>query len=787
MYNVSEIFKNAIKSTSRTSTITGTLITVDGAEYALNDSTFIKDSLYITNQIVNNNKLTFGAVYAGECGMVINSDIDRYSLFGARIVLNFTLDDETLPLGVFYVDTPERIGSKIKLTAVDCMSNFDKTVSEDVNGTWYEMLSYTAGRCGVELAQSQEVLEALHENTIHNYTIRQEHIATYRDALSYLCMVICANATIDNTGRLKIVTYATEPCDSNDRTSRLNGCKFSDYTTRYRGIKMRFLSDENYYPYSYYYPEPKGGLTLDCGDIPIVGGTNIVKHQIANAMCETLTTIEYVPATLYVASNPAYELGDKLECRDVNNSNDTVYTYIMAYSYDYRKKETIASYGDNPLLQNVKSKEEKKSSSMESQIASKDVVVVNATNASTLTIKQALVDVATINFSVNTDCKPIILCTIPFSMSIDGYVEFSLYNGLIPFSDAVYKGYYEKGEHFATFMYLDNALQNERRSIRIMARCFADLTSDTRTQRASIRTLENKFNSISNAPAGDIFPQDKSMWEQGSIASADGADIVSDTRIRSYFVPITGGQQYKFIADASHKLVTRIYGADKAFRIATPSSFAGADFVFTTSDTDKYIRFVLSKSDNTVITADDMDNVCWRCEPVLDFAVIPVDNTEPAMTIAELAVKAIAYTQGINAGGGDWDGTIEFTDEFDFVELESIGVIALSDNVVLEQQIPVPSTFKQAFDRVVLEQVGVAGFTDTLDVADVVLNYIFDTSKADVYEYDDKYVEAVDVYKLKTEYEYTLKEESIDRGCMSVIEIDATEYADIESVVVTDG
>ena len=58
MYNVSEKFKSAIKASNRKSAIYGTLTTVNGVEYPLNDSNIIKDSLYITNQIVNNNKLT---------------------------------------------------------------------------------------------------------------------------------------------------------------------------------------------------------------------------------------------------------------------------------------------------------------------------------------------------------------------------------------------------------------------------------------------------------------------------------------------------------------------------------------------------------------------------------------------------------------------------------------------------------------------------------------------------------------------------------------------------------
>ena len=697
MYNVSDNFKSTIKSQNRKSTIYGVLKITNGTEYLLNDGNIIKDSLYITNQIVNNSKLCFGAVYAGECGLVINSTIDRYSLFGATITLNFLLEledgtDERLPLGVFTVDTPERIGSKIKLTAVDNMSKFDISVNEDVNGTWYELLLYISKKCGVELAQTQEELEALHVNaTNQNYTIQQDKIDTYRDALSYLCIVVCANATINNVGKLKIVQYATSACDSNDRTTRLNNCKFSDYTTRYAGVKARFIANENYAPYEASNPDIKG-LTLDLGDIPIVGGTIDSKHDTVEAIMETLTQIAYVPATLYIASNPAYELGDMITCENVNNTSNSVNVYVMAYKYNYRKKETINCYGDNPLLQNIKGKNDKQFSSMESQISSKDMVIINATNAKDITIGQDLKEIVTLNFSVNADCRPICIFTVPFSIDTDGYVEFGLYNGLVALENATYKGYYEAGEHFATFMYLDDMKKSDRRSLRVLVKCYADVTSAIRVQDARIRTLEKR----SNVPEIDIFPQDKSMWEQGSIASADGGNIDSTTRIRSCFIPIKAGQKYKCTADSSHQILTRHYTTNKTYR-STTTSFTNADFEFIADATDKYIRFIIRNSDDSDITTDALDNICWSCEPVIGVKEQPVDTTEPTATITASAIKAIAYTQGINGGKGEWDGTLEFKDEFKNILLSDASVVAFRDNVTTSTQVPTKSSFSERF------------------------------------------------------------------------------------------
>lgn len=494
MYAVSDAYKSAIKSYNRTSSIYGTLTTVKGAVYPLNDRNIIKDSLYTTNQIVNNSKLCFGAVYAGECGLVINSDVDRYSLFGAEIKLNIIINNEDIPLGVYYVDTPERIGSKIKLTALDKMSNFDKELDVNTNGSWFELLSFISNECGVELAQTQEELVQMHHNvTMQSYTLSKDRIGTYRDALSYLCIVVCANATIDRYGKLKIVQYATTPCDSNNVNTRLNNCKFSDYKANYVGIKARFFKSENYYPYSAV-DENASGLVLDIGDVPIVGGTAESKNGTLHAMLETLKQIEYVPSTLYIAPNPAYDLGDLIECRNVNNSSDTVKTYVMSYRYEYRKKETINCYGDNPLLQNVKSKEEKQSSNIENQMALNSMTILNYTNADKYVIKREPVVVTNLNFSVQGECSPLFIATIPFGLDVDGMVEFSLYNGLIEMQNAVYRGYYPKGEHFATFVYMFDMEANDRMEFNVRARCYADLTSYARVQDAKINKVADAIN-----------------------------------------------------------------------------------------------------------------------------------------------------------------------------------------------------------------------------------------------------------------------------------------------------
>ena len=325
-------------------------------------------------------------------------------------------------------------------------------------------------------------------------------------------------------------------------------------------------------------------------------------------------------------------------------------------------------------------------------------------------------------------------------------------------------------------MYLDDMKKDERHSLRVLVKCYADTTSATRVQDAKIRTIEKR----SSVPAIDIFPQSKGMWEQGSIDKTSGGNIDSTTRIRSCFVPIKAGQKYKCNADTSHEILTRHYTATKTYRGTATANFTNADFEFTADATDKYIRFVVRNSSDATITSDDIKSICWDCEPVIEDET--VDTTEPTCTIKALGVKAIAYTQGINSGKGDWDGTLEFKDEFNAIPLSNISVATFGANVNVSTQIPTPASITELFGEIALNSdISVIGFTDSVSTAHVITGYLIDTTNG---EYNSNYVTADGAYMMKTEYKYTSTEQTIDRGRMTVLDMDFTEFASVESVVI---
>ena len=126
---------------------------------------------------------------------------------------------------------------------------------------------------------------------------------------------------------------------------------------------------------------------------------------------------------------------------------------------------------------------------------------------------------------------------------------------------------------------------------------------------------------------------------------------------------------------------------------------------------------MIRNSDDSNITTDELDNVCWSCEPVIEVAEQAVDTTEPTATIKALGVKAIAYTQGIN-GKGEWDGTLEFKDVFGDIPLISdMSVATFGANVNASTQIPTPASITELFGEIALNSdISVIGFTDSVNV-----------------------------------------------------------------------
>jgi hypothetical protein len=225
-YQTSDLYKEAIKKEARVTYIDGEIKTTNGSTILLNNGMLSPGSFYITNQCVNSDAFEFGSVFAAELGITLKTEIDRHILYNAEIkpFFNIQLSNkkyERIPLGVFYVNEPSRVGKDIVIKAYDKMIDLDADIVESTVGTPYDLLLFISDKCKVQLSQTREQISSLVNGTIL-LSVSPEKVSTFRDLLSYICEVTCTFSIFDREGKLKLCEYQLKPnfdLESKQRTS----------------------------------------------------------------------------------------------------------------------------------------------------------------------------------------------------------------------------------------------------------------------------------------------------------------------------------------------------------------------------------------------------------------------------------------------------------------------------------------------------------------------------------------------------------------------------------------
>ena len=501
MFPVSDAYKLAVADSHRKSKMRAVL-TIGSTVINLDDSDIIKDTVYISNQCTNGNEYEYGCVYSAECGITIKSAVDRYRLYDAELKLFWSLwtgtEWEEIPLGVYYISEPNRINDKISIKALDGMTKLDVNVDEDTQGTMVQLIPYIAGKCGVEVAQTTEELSEFVNSNVQ-WSVYEDKVETYRDLLAYICMMSCCFATFDRYGKLKLVPYATSSSVTLRKKQRFQNAQFSDYTTKFRGVKARFIAEENYAP-SEVKDDTKNGLILDMGDIPIVRGIPDNKNKWLSNVYDVLQNVSYTPCEIETLGNPAIDLGDLITNENVGKENNTYISPVTAYTWNYRGKQKIKAVGGNPKLADVKSREDRHMSSLEGSIEARDIIVKTYVNADDISFKENYKDIAKFNYSATENIKIIFLMTVRLSLGLDGVVCFQFYTDSKEDTERCFRKYLERGEHFVTITELYNADTNERHTILVRA-CMEYYESDKRKQDADITTSKNFLEAIKTTGA----------------------------------------------------------------------------------------------------------------------------------------------------------------------------------------------------------------------------------------------------------------------------------------------
>lgn len=491
MYGVSEKYLNTLTEKTKTDRVQIKITTRDGAVINIADDKLIKGSLSINNQCLNGSEFQFGCAYAGECEFSFKDDVDRYSLYDAKVEVFYyrLLEDNTeeqIPMGVYLIDEAEKTYTIVNVKALDRMTLLDVSLTKQTVGTVYELLTYLSTECGFELAQTQAEIEGLTNGT-EMFSFYPERIESLRDCLSYLSAVTATFAIFDRFGKLKLCEFHTTENWNISNDFRIKS-KFNDSETFYKGVTVRFLANQNFYPYSHIEDERGDGLILDMGDIPIVQGTPETKDLILTNIYNCLVKIKYRPSEVDYFGNPAIDLGDCVKFSEGNS-------IITNYTWKYRGQHTLKSIGLNPKLQAVKDKTYKQLVSMSADVEACKIGIYEYINSQQYVITTDPVKVITMQYSSVADGKTLFFASIQVDLDKDGEVEITYYIDQLIDEERTRRVYLSKGKHLLTLFDWVETKENARNELWVFLQPLY-VESVERVQTADIDTQKKRITAL---------------------------------------------------------------------------------------------------------------------------------------------------------------------------------------------------------------------------------------------------------------------------------------------------
>ena len=400
MYPVSEAFLSAVQENTRKYEWSGKITTVKGNVYEFTSKDIVKGSGYITRSCCGNNEIELGSVYAAEMKITLFLDVDRYSMEDAIVELfySLTLQDgtiETIPMGIFEISEVNRHIKTIELVGYDYMLRFDKSAGDITSGYPYDFLMYACEKCKVELAHTQEEIEAMPNGKELLGIYQDGNVETYRDMIFYVAQVLGRVCQINREGKLELKAYGAEPIVTMEAKHRFTS-SYSDFVTRYTAV---YSTNEVDVISEYYCLDPDDGLTMNLGVNPLLqyGLVNTREVVITNIL-NAISVINYVPFDSDTIGNPALEPMDVVNFTGGHADDDSI-SCITSVTYKINGKQTLKGVGKNPLLSSAKSKADKNIIGLLNQVETGKFVICAYENASELIVGADAIRIIDVTFA----------------------------------------------------------------------------------------------------------------------------------------------------------------------------------------------------------------------------------------------------------------------------------------------------------------------------------------------------------------------------------------------------
>ena len=493
MFQTIAAYKESLDQGYLDTDVKGVITLTSGQQIEFGEKDIVPGSLTYDNKALNGNDFAFGGIYVGELSVDLMLTMNRFTLPGAQITIRYYAkvpsgEQQEIPIGIFYVYEVNRTKKIISLKAYDAMIKFDLTIQEGISGYFFEVLSFISTKCGVQLGQTEEEIRGFinADKWLH---LDPELITTYRGALAQIGILSGRFATIDRSGKLVFRSFQTGVVQDQISPRRRTESMIQDYRTFFCGVKARFLANTNYYPYLAVDETIENGIVLDLGDMNLFIGEDNTKKEILESLLSLLVSINYVPTDFTTISDPSIDLGDCVELLAVNATSESVRTIVHSFSWSYHGTQKIISYGMDPHISGVVSKDEKLIAQIENQLSSKDVIVKSYTNSNEILVDQVKEkEVTQMNFAAVKDTIVLFMMTVPFLASMDGVLCVRYYlNGVLE-ENAIVRKYFDKGYGYISLVNYFPLLESGRVSLRITMQ-MEGYESNDRIQEANILSI----------------------------------------------------------------------------------------------------------------------------------------------------------------------------------------------------------------------------------------------------------------------------------------------------------
>ena len=375
MYEVSEQYRQTIRSRSRKYEWRGTITTKTGRVYSFTSKDIVKGSGTLTRSCSGSTSFELGSVYSAELVISLFLDVDRYSLYDAEIDLFFVskyrvqrrwndlrsiswdslrtsrwreqTTTEEVPMGKFVIAEATRTLTVIQIKAYDYMLRFDKNlVSSGSARTPYGWLKYACDACKVTLGVAEEQFSAMTNGTQSLSWTNLEEDKTYRDLIAHVATVLCGVCQIDRTGALVVIPFSNTPVMDIPSSWRYSS-KIADYITRYTGLYATYRGGGLT---EYFHVAPDDGLIYNIGTNPLLQiASTSERSQIIQSIINHLSTTTYTPFEAEIPGDPALDPMDVLSLSGGQARGEIA--CITEIVYRINGKSKIKCVGENPAAQ----------------------------------------------------------------------------------------------------------------------------------------------------------------------------------------------------------------------------------------------------------------------------------------------------------------------------------------------------------------------------------------------------------------------------------------------------